>query len=94
MGLVTDVLSFPIVAPARGLLFVFEKIKEAVDAELSDESRLESALMGLSLRLDLGEIPETDYREAEEAILKELSALQKHKESRAVTATTRGRSRR
>ncbi len=93
MGLVTGLLGVPVVAPARGILFVFEKIKEAVDDELYDESRLEGALMRLSLQLDLGEISETEYRAAEESILERLSAVRKHKESLAPAAAKRGRSR-
>jgi hypothetical protein len=81
MGLVTDLVCLPIAGPARGLLFVFEKIKEAVDAELYDESRLEGALMRLSLQLDLGEISEAEYSEAEGSILQRLTEIREYKAS-------------
>lgn len=94
MGLITGILSAPIVAPARGLLFVFEKIAEAVDAEMWDEGRLEGELMKLSLQLDFGEITEQQYHAEEERILERLTEVREHNEALAAQGSTRGRSRR
>jgi hypothetical protein len=81
MGLISGIVCAPVVAPARGLLFIFEKIKEAVDEEMYDETRLEGKLVGLSLQLDLGEISEAEYRAAEDGILERLSSVRAYKES-------------
>ena len=95
MGLVTSLLGAPLAAPAHGLLFIFEKIKEAVDDEMYDEGRLESSLMRLSLQLDMGEISDAEYRSAEESILQRLSEVREYKASLAKPrAGARKRSRR
>ncbi len=80
MGLLS-VLGMPVVQPVRGLLFVFDKIREAVDDELHDEHRLEAMLMTLSLQVDEGEISESEYRAEEEEILRRLSAIREYKKS-------------
>jgi hypothetical protein len=81
MGLITGLLGAPFVGPARGLLFVLEKIRDAADAELYDEGRLESSLMRLSLQLDCDEISEAEYREAEASILQRLNDVRERNES-------------
>ena len=94
MGLVSSLLTAPLAAPAHGLLFIFEKIKEAVDDEMYDEGRLESSLMRLSLQLDLGEITDAEYRAAEESILRRLSEIREYKASLAKPRAARKRARR
>jgi hypothetical protein len=81
MGLLSDVLLFPITGPARGLYFIFEQIKEQVDEELQNESiRIEDELMNLGMRYELGEISEQDYADQETALLERLNELRKEQE--------------
>ncbi len=81
MGLLNDVLFFPITGPVRGLRFIFEQIKERVDEELlSESSRIEEELMNLGTRYDLGEISEQEYIAQEEALLERLNAIRQEQE--------------
>jgi len=81
MGLLSDVLLFPITGPARGLGFIFEQIKEQVDeALLSEGSRIEEELMGLGTRYELGDISEQEYAAQEEALLQQLNEIRKEQE--------------
>lgn len=81
MGLLTNVLLLPIAGPAKGLLFVFNQIKERVDAEHLDEGLVEDQLVTLSLLHDLGEIFDADYQAQEEALLERLNAIYAYKNS-------------
>jgi hypothetical protein len=78
MGLLSDVLLFPVTGPVRGLAFIAAQIKEQVDAELDPRRRAEKVqaeLMRLSMRHDLGQISEDEYAAQEAALLAQLNAL-------------------
>lgn len=75
MGLLADVLLFPIVGPRRGLQFILEQIQERVDAEMFDLGQVERKLIDLHLRYDLGEITEDEFSRRETELLQELNAV-------------------
>jgi len=81
VGLFTSLLLLPVAGPGRGLMFVLEKIKDQVDAEMLDEGRIQDELVALSLRCDLGEIEETDYLAREAVLLERINAIRAYKES-------------
>ncbi len=83
MGVLDGLLLLPFTGPAKGLLFILEKIKEQVDAEQLDEGLVEDQLMALSLRYDLGEMSEADYMEQETALLARLNDIRVYKEDLA-----------
>jgi parvulin-like peptidyl-prolyl isomerase len=58
-----------------GLRFVLDKIAQAVDAELNDESTLREELLAAQMRLELGEIREDEYARLEQAIFERLRGL-------------------
>lgn len=76
---IEDLFLFPITLPAKGLLFIFEKIAEAVDQERLDEGKVQGKLMELEMRYELGEMSEGEYLEQEEALLEWLNAIREHK---------------
>ena len=80
MGLLSGLLLFPVTGPARGLLFVLEQIQAQVDAERLDEGRVQAELLALSVRHDLGEIPDAEYAAQESALLEQLEAIRAYKE--------------
>jgi hypothetical protein len=78
MGLLSDLLLFPVTGPARGLRFIAEQIKEQVDAELDPGRRtaqVQAELVRLSVRRDLGQITADEYAAQEAALLAQLNAL-------------------
>ncbi len=81
MGLLTDLLLLPVAGPAKGLLFILDRIKERVDVELLDESLVEDEIVALSLRHDLGEVSDDGYLAQEEVLLERLNAIRAYKES-------------
>jgi hypothetical protein len=59
-----------------GLRFVLDKVAQAVDAELDNPERLREELLAAQLRLELGEIDETELAGLEADVLARLRALQ------------------
>ena len=52
-----------------GVRFVLDKLVQAVDAELNDDSVLREELLAAQMRLELGEITEEAFRETEKDLL-------------------------
>jgi hypothetical protein len=72
MGLLSDLLLLPVTGTVRGLRFIAEQVKEQVDAELDPRRRAEQVqaeLIRLSVRCELGQIPEDEYAAQEEALM-------------------------
>jgi hypothetical protein len=79
MGFLTDLLTFPVLGPIKGVIWIAEKVNEQVEKELFDEDAVRGQLMELELHLDLGEISEEEYLEAEETLLERLRVIREHK---------------
>lgn len=81
MGLLSDLLLFPVTGPARGLLFIAEQIRDQVDEErLSESSDIEDELMSLAIRYELGELSEEAYAAQESALLERLNEARSEQE--------------
>ncbi len=52
-----------------GVRFVLDKLVQAVDAELNDDTVLREELLAAQMRLELGEITEEQFRETEKELL-------------------------
>jgi hypothetical protein len=52
-----------------GIRFVLDKLVQAVDAELNDDTVLREELLAAQMRLELGEITEEEFRETEKDLL-------------------------
>ena len=81
MGLLSDILLFPVTGPVRGLYFILEQIRDQVDAEESEAgSQIQEELMDLAIRYELGEIAEQAYAEQESALLERLNEVRNAQE--------------
>ena len=67
MGLLTNILLFPISGPVAGIKWSLRKVAQVVDEELTDDSSIKQELMELQMQLELGDITDDEYvvREAE-----------------------------
>jgi hypothetical protein len=83
MGLLLDILAAPVMLPAKGLLFIFDKIREQADNELLDEGKIRQQLLELQMLLDVGEITEEEFYQGEEELLDRLDAIIAYKEEQA-----------
>jgi hypothetical protein len=62
-----------------GIRFVFDKLAQAVDAELTDDTVLREELLAAQMRLELGEITEEEFAETEASLLRRIREVrEKH----------------
>ena len=67
MGLLSNILFFPVTGPVAGIRWSLRKVAQVVDEELTDDSAIKQELMELQMQLELGDIDDAEYvrREAE-----------------------------
>jgi hypothetical protein len=67
MGLITNILFFPVTGPVAGIRWSLRKVAQVVDEELTDDSTIKQELMELQMQLELGDIDDDEYvrREAD-----------------------------
>jgi len=77
----TDIL-FPIFLPIKGIIWIGNKLKEAAETEVTDESKVREELLDLQMRFEMDEMNEDEFKKKEEKILERLEAIRKYKEER------------
>lgn len=75
MGLLRRILTFPVSAPAGGVVWLARRIAEAAEADRNDPTALKELLREAEARLLAGELSEDDYEAIETDILTRLGAL-------------------
>jgi hypothetical protein len=75
VGLLIKLLAFPVMGPVKGLVWIAEKVLEQAESETYDPDKVRGNLIELELRLDLGEITEEEYLQAEEILLDRLRII-------------------
>ncbi len=67
MGLLTNLLFFPVTGPVAGIKWSLGKVQQVVEEELTDDTPIKQDLMNLQMQLELGDIDDDEYvrREAE-----------------------------
>jgi hypothetical protein len=67
MGLLTNILLAPFLAPIYGTKWTLDKVDRVVREQLTDDTPIKEDLMALQLQLETGEIDDAEYlrREAE-----------------------------
>ncbi len=83
MGILFDLLSFPVTGPLKGLLWIAGKVKDQAEGEIYNEDNIRGQLIELELHLDLGEITEDEYMAAEEELLARLRVIREYKAAQA-----------
>jgi hypothetical protein len=71
-----DLLAAPLTAPLNGIVWIGEKILERASTELDETENLSKRLLALQLAFDMGDIPEAEFEEQEEALLLAIQALE------------------
>jgi hypothetical protein len=83
MGILTKILTFPVTGPLDGTIWIAQKLLEQAEGEIYDEGKVRARLMELEMLLDLGEISEEAYTEAEDELLERLREIRAYKAARA-----------
>ena len=72
-----------------GVRFVLNKLIEAVDAEMYDETSLREELLAAQMKLELGEIDESEFERVEHVVLAGLREIRERKRAAATGAPKR-----
>lgn len=70
-----------LLAPARGLLFIFKEIYQRVEEELYDETQIIKQMIALQRSLEMGDITEEEYDLAEEKLTERLEIARERQRS-------------
>lgn len=62
------------------VIWLAQKLKEAAEVEMLDESAVRESLLNLQMRLEMGEIDEECYMKKEDALLKRLEEIRRYRE--------------
>jgi gas vesicle protein GvpG len=67
MGLLSNILFFPITGPIAGIRWTLNNVRRVAEEELTDDTPVKQDLMELNMLLELGDIDHEEYvrREAE-----------------------------
>ena len=72
MGLLSSILLAPFTGPWDGTMWTLDKVRRAVEDELTDDSVIKEDLMRLQLELEAGDIDDDEYLVREGAIMQRL----------------------
>lgn len=80
MGLLTNILLSPFLAPVWGTRWTLEKVDRVVREELTDDTPIKEELMQLQLQLEMGEIDDAEYVKREADIMQRLREVREWRE--------------
>ncbi|MEM7034555.1 MAG: gas vesicle protein GvpG [Chloroflexota bacterium] len=76
MGILTTLLTLPVSGPVKGVGWLAEQILEQAESELYNEELVRNQLIQLEISLEMDEIDEAEYDEAEAVLLERLKMIE------------------
>jgi len=80
MGLLTNILFFPVTGPVAGIRWSLAKVQTVVEQELTDDAPIKQELMELQMQLELGDIDDAEYLAREAELMARLREVRAWKE--------------
>jgi hypothetical protein len=80
MGLLTNILFFPVAGPVAGIRWALGKVQAVVEEELTDDTSVKQELMELQLQVELGDIDDAEYVRREAALMQRLREVRDWRE--------------
>lgn len=80
MGLLSSILLAPFTGPWDGTMWTLDKVRRAVEEELTDDSAVKEDFMRLQLELEEGAIDDDEYLVREQAIMQRLREVREWRE--------------
>ncbi len=80
MGLLSSILLAPFTGPWDGTMWTLDKVRRAVEEELTDDTAVKEDLMRLQLEVEAGDISDEEYLEREQAIMQRLREVRQWRE--------------
>ena len=80
MGLISNILFFPVTGPVAGIRWALGKVQTVVEEELTDDTPVKQELMELQMKLELGDITDDEYVEQEAVLMGRLREVRAWRE--------------
>ena len=80
MGLLTNLLFFPIMGPVHGIRWTLGKVQRVAEEELTDDTAVKQELMELQMQLELGDIDDAEYTRREAELMQRLREIREWRE--------------
>lgn len=80
MGLISNILFFPVTGPVAGIKWALGKVQAVVEDELTDDSSVKEELMELQMQLELGDIDDAEFVRREAALMQRLREVREWRE--------------
>jgi hypothetical protein len=80
VGLLTNLLFFPVTGPVAGIKWSLGKIQNVVEEELTDDTPVKQELMELQMQLELGDIDDEEYVAREAQVMARLREIRAWRE--------------
>jgi hypothetical protein len=80
MGLLSNILFFPITGPVAGIRWTLGKVQQVAEEELTDDSAVKQELMELQMQLELGDIDDDEYLRREADLMRRLREIREWRE--------------
>ncbi|MDQ6737130.1 MAG: gas vesicle protein GvpG [Gemmatimonadota bacterium] len=80
MGLLSSILLAPFTGPWDGTMWTLDKVRRAVEEELTDDTAVKEDMMRLQLEVEAGDISDDEYLEREQAIMQRLREVRQWRE--------------
>jgi len=75
LGILFDLLTFPVSYPLKGLKWISEKIQRQVDQEMFSPEKVEHELLELQMMHEIGDISDEEFSKKETELLDRLDEL-------------------
>jgi hypothetical protein len=80
MGLLTNILLAPFLAPIYGTKWTLDKVDRVVREQLTDDTPIKEDLMALQLQLETGEIDDAEYVRREGELMQRFREVREWRE--------------
>jgi hypothetical protein len=80
MGLLSNLLFFPVTGPVAGIRWSLNNVRRVVEEELTDDTPVKQELMELNMLLELGDIDEAEYVRREAQLMIKLREVREWRE--------------
>src|SRR5213082_2033960 len=80
MGLLTNLLFFPVTGPVAGIKWSLNQVQKVVEEELTDDEPVKQELMELQMQLELGDIDDAEYTAREAQLMTRLREVRAWRE--------------
>jgi Gas vesicle protein G len=80
VGLLTNILFFPVTGPVAGVKWALGKVQQVAEDELTDDAPIKQDLMELQMQLEVGDIDDAEYVEREAQLMARLREVRDWRE--------------